>query len=381
MRHPGFGFLTVGLTAAILAAAGMTDAGAFEGNRPPEQRRPVRLGIAGLSHDHVNGILGRTAGSGVEIVGIFEPDTNLASRMALNYGLPARLFYADLEKMLETADPEAVAAFGPISEHVRVVEACAPRGIHVMVEKPLAFRLDHARTMERLAVRHRIQLLTNYETTWYASVHAAYRIVRERGAIGEIRKIVAHDGHRGPREIGCSPEFLAWLTDPEGNGGGALIDFGCYGANLITWLMKGEAPLSVTAVTQTIKPEIYPKVDDEATVVLAYPHAQGIIQASWNWPVGRKDLEIYGQRGTLFIPDRGTLRIRPAESEPERTETPEPRQSPFDDPFAYLAAVVRGEIIVEDADLSALANNMTVVRILDAARRSAAAGRTVRLDE
>jgi predicted dehydrogenase len=355
-----------------LTIAGLTAAG--------PSHSPVRLGIAGLTHDHVNGILGRRGSQDVEIVGICEPNADLASRYAAKFGLPAGLFHSDLESMLDAAKPEAVAAFGPISEHIRVVEACAPRGIHVMVEKPLAFSLAEALAMERLAARHRIHVLTNYETTWYASVHAARRIVREQSMIGEIRKIVAHDGHKGPREIGVTPEFLSWLTDPARNGGGALIDFGCYGANLITWLMDGRAPITVTAVTQTIKPEIYPNVDDEATVVLAYPGAQGIIQASWNWPIGRKDLEIYGQYGTVFAPDGGTLRVRRKESEPEKKEALEPRSSPEDDPFAYLAAVVRGEIRVEGTDLSSLANNVTVVRILDAARQSAATGRTVRLD-
>jgi predicted dehydrogenase len=371
MRKWYFSVLAISLMAAGLTNTKLTAAGT-----PPQ--RPVRLGIAGLTHDHVNGILGRAGRGDVEIVGICESNAELASRYARRFGLPAGLFYSDLKSMLEAAKPEAVAAFGPISEHVRVVEACAPRGIHVMVEKPLAFSLDQAKEMERLAGRYRIHLLTNYETTWYASVHAAYRMIREQSTIGEIRKIVVHDGHKGPREIGVSPEFF---TDPVQNGGGALIDFGCYGANLITWLMKGQAPLTVTAVTQRIKPEIYPKVDDEATIVLTYPAAQGIIQASWNWPIGRKDLEIYGQRGTVFVPDRGTLRVRPSESEPERTETLEPRLNPGDDPFAYLAAVVRGEVIVTDTDLSSLANNVLVVKILDAARQSAATGRTVMLPQ
>jgi hypothetical protein len=52
------------------------------------------------------------------------------------------------------------------------------------------------------------------------------------------------------------------------------------------------APLTVTAVTQQIKPEIYPRVDDEATIILTYLHAQGILQASWNWPFDRKDMEV-----------------------------------------------------------------------------------------
>ena len=80
-------------------------------------------------------------------------------------------------------------------------------------------------------------------------------------------------GHQGPKEIGCSADFLNWLTDPVKNGGGAVVDFGCYGANLMTGLMNGKAPVSVTAVLRHIKPDVYPKVDDDATILLEYPGA------------------------------------------------------------------------------------------------------------
>ena len=93
-------------------------------------------------------------------------------------------------------------------------------------------------------------VLTNYETTWYPSTHAAYDIVHREALVGPLRKIVVHDGHPGPKEIGVPPEFLAWLTDPAENGGGALMDFGCYGANLITWLMRGAVPTSVSELSQ-----------------------------------------------------------------------------------------------------------------------------------
>ena len=124
--------------------------------------------------------------------------------------------------------------------------------------------------------------------------------------------MVVHDGHRGPREIGVQPEFLAWLTDPEQNGAGALFDFGCYGANLMTWLMDDARPTSVTAVTRRFKPEIYPRVDDEATIILEYPGAQAIIQASWNWPFDRKDMAVYGQTGSVFTVRNNEVRVRRA---------------------------------------------------------------------
>ena len=341
---------------------------------------PIRLAIARLTHTHVHMAFAQPDRTDMRIVGIWEPDTAVARRYAEQYGLDRALFYPTLEAMLDRAKPEAVAAFGSIREHLGVVEAAAPRGIHVMVEKPLAVSLAHARAIAALAARHRIHVLTNYETTWYPSTHAAYDLVHREAAIGPLRKIVVHDGHPGPKEIGVPSEFLAWLTDPVENGAGALTDFGCYGANLVTWLMRGAAPLSVTAVTQRIKPDLYPKVDDEATIVLAYPGAQAIVQASWNWPVSRKDMEVYGRTGYVLAPDARTLRVRAGEAQPERTLAPPARPAAQADPFAYLAAVIRGTLRMDDADLSALPNNLTVMRILDAAMESARAGRTVRLD-
>jgi predicted dehydrogenase len=216
----------------------------------------------------------------------------------------------------------------------------------------------------------------NYETSWYASNHAAYDLVHT-GALGEIRKVVVHDGHQGPKEIGVQPEFLAWLTDPKLNGGGALFDFGCYGADLMTWLMDGERPLTVTAVTQQIKPQIYPRVDDEATVILTYPRAQAIIQASWNWPFDRKDMEVYGQAGYAITVKRDDIRLRRAGDRQEQQIAAKPIAAPYDNELAYLHAVIL-EGATEDA-LSSLDTNVTVTEILDAARRSAASGRTIRL--
>src|SRR5207249_4004841 len=143
--------------------------------------------------------------------------------------------------------------------------------------------------IEKAAARGGIHVIVNYETTWYASHGAMRHLLKDPAAAGDIRKMVAMDGHSGPKEIGVGPEFLGWLTDPVKNGAGALFDFGCYGANLMTWMMDNQRPLAVTALTQQVKPDIYSRVDDEANVLVEYPKAVGIIQGSWNWPVSRKD--------------------------------------------------------------------------------------------
>jgi len=343
-------------------------------------KKPLRVGVAGLTHGHVGWILNYKKNDIVEVVGIAEPNHDLAARMSKQYGFSMDLVYASLDEMLDKKKPEAVTAFNSIYQHLDVVKACAPRGIHVMVEKPLTYRLDHAKEMESLAKQYKIKLLTNYETTWYGSNHKAYQLVHTENAIGPIRKIVVHDGHPGPKEIGVGPDFLNWLIDPIQNGGGALIDFGCYGANLITWMMRGERPISITAVTQQLKPDLYPLVDDEATIIVTYPHAQGIIEASWNWPAGRKDMEVYGQTGYAITIDALNMRIRKNEKEKEVLFVAEVAQFPQNDPFAYLSAVVHGEIISDD-DLSSLKTNMIVVEILDAARKSAKEGRTIYLNQ
>jgi predicted dehydrogenase len=282
--------------------------------------------------------------------------------------------------MLDAVKPEAVAAFGSIYEHMSVVEACAPRRIHVMVEKPLATTLQQVLKMDSLAKKYNIHLLTNFETSWYPSTEKTYQLVTDSNYIGKIRKVVIHDGHEGPKEINVNKEFFEWLTDPIQNGGGALIDFGCYGANLMTYLMQGQQPVSVTAVTQQFKPSIYPKVDDEATIVVAYPNAQCIIQASWNWPFGRKDMEVYGDKGYIIALNNNNMRLRSQKDTAEHSIRVTTGDIPvYTDPFAYFADVIRNKITVPENGLYALKTNVTVVRILDAARESAQTGKTVYL--
>jgi len=344
-----------------------------EETNPP----PVRVAIIGLVHDHARGFIPAVlAQSDVQLAGIVEPDRQLAARYAALYHLNPNLFYTSLQELLAKTNVQAVATFTSTFDHRRVVEECAPLGIDVMMEKPLAVSLDDARAMATAAKKGGIQLIVNYETTWYPGNQEAYKMVCEQHAIGDLRKIVVHDGHQGPKEIGCSQDFLNWLTDPKLNGGGALMDFGCYGADLLTWLMQGQRPTSVFAVTQHIKPDVYPKVEDEATIIVTYPRAQGIIQASWNWPYNRKDMELYGQTGYVLVPHSDVLRVLQGKDKEREISVP-PLTGNQANALAYLAAVVRGEI--KPTGLSSLEVNLVAMEILDAARESAETGKRVDL--
>src|SRR5210317_2065675 len=138
-----------------------------------------------------------------------------------------------------------------------------------MVEKPLASNYEEAKKIEALHLKYQTPVLTNYETSWYESTYETKKMV-DNGLLGSLTKMVFNTGHPGPQEIGCSTEFLEWLTDPIQNGGGALTDFGCYGANIATWFLEGQAPLRISCIAKQTKPDRYPDVDDDTTIILEY---------------------------------------------------------------------------------------------------------------
>jgi len=342
---------------------------------------PVRVVIVGLVHDHALGLLNAMPkNKSVELVGIAEPDTVLAGRYATRFHLDQKLFFTDADKMLDQLHPDAVLVYTSIQDHRKVIEQAARRGISSMVEKPLATTVADAIAIRKAAEEHHVTVLVNYETTWYASNAEAYRDVEE-GKLGEVRRVVVHDGHEGPKEIGVSNDFFSWLTDPEKNGAGAMFDFGCYGADLMTLIMHGETPLSVTAVALQTKPDIYPKVDDDATIILRYPKAQAVLQPSWAWTFSRKDMEVYGTKGYVITEAADHLRVRMPGEKVETEVTAKPLEGGQQNSLDYLAGVLHGEIKPEEGhgDLSSLKTNMIVVQILAAARESAKTGRTIEL--
>ena len=338
------------------------------------QAQGPKVGIAGLNHDHIYGILNDYAKGRINLVGIAEPNKHLWEKYGKQFHVPDSIFFEDLKTMVAKRKPAIVLGYNAVGNHVDVVEVCAPLGIPVMVEKPLAATLEQAKRMEALANKYHTTVLTNYETTWHPSLQAAYDLIA-KDSIGAIHKMVVHDGHQGPKEIGCSPEFLAWLTDPVLNGAGALNDFGCYGADLMTWLMHGQKPIAVTAIARHYKPAVYPKVEDDATIIVEYPTATGQIEASWNWPFGIKDMEVFGNTGYLHAVDRDNLVMRMRENTRSVRSVPK-LTTPNDDATTYFHAFLNKTIAADD-DRSSLKYNMIVMEILDAAKRSIKEGKRI----
>jgi len=357
-------------TIALIASA-QTPTPAHDA-RPPvkfsRENGPLRIGVVGMSHGHVEGLLWAAANrDDVVITGVYEPDRALFDRFAAKYKLDQSLYHASLGEMLDATKPEAVSVMTSIKDHRAAVEACAPRGVHALLEKPLAFSNEDAARMAALAAEHGVLVLTNYETSWYASIREAKRLI-DSGERAPLRKMVFRHGHKGPAEIGCSREFLGWLTDPEENGGGAIVDFGCYGAVLSAYFVNGERPTRVAASAATLKPSVYPRVDDDATIIVTYPSATAVIQASWAWTHDNKEADLHTERGSIHCGKWDHLSIRD-ENAPPRPVTPPPKPAHLEDEWTYLRRVARGECGVDP--LSGLELNLIAVDILDRARRAA----------
>jgi len=333
----------------------------------------LKVAVAGMNHDHVHVLLNLYQQQGITLLGIAEKDTTLIHRMQKRYHLPDSIFFTTMTALLKKVKPDVVLAYNPIAEHIDVAEACLPLRIPVMVEKPLAANMAQAKRISQLAKENNTLFLTNYETTWYKSNQLIKKLVDQQ-ALGALKKIMVRDGHQGPKEIGCSADFLNWLTNPQKNGGGALMDFGCYGANLITWLKQGKRPTAVTAVTRHLKPHIYPKVEDDATIVLEYADGtSGIIQASWNWPYNIKDMQVFGESKMLHAVNNHVL-LEYSGVDNQREISLE--NNYYSNHLAYLKDVLAGKITAAH-DLSSLDNNLIVVEILEAAKKSAKTGKRI----
>ncbi len=347
---------------------------------------PIKVAIVGLEHGHVGGFFSKSALTpaggilsrpDVQLVAVVDTDKVLFDRYAARYHLPQSMRFDTIAEMVAKTHPQAALVFTAPDKHRTIVEQCAKLGVNVMMEKPLAITYADALAMQKASETGHIHVLVDYETSWYSSNTEAYNLVKS-GALGPVVKTVIRDGHQGPKEIGVQPEFLSWLTDPKQGGDGALIDFGCYGPDLMTWLMDGQVPTSVFAVTKRIKPDIYPRVDDEADIVLNYPNAVAIIQGSWNWPFALKQMDVYGKTGYAKAMDPTAIEVRKKGEEAGVVGTGTPLVAPYDDPLHYLEAVLSGAVD-EGNSVSGLKTNVTVSEILDAARRSSLSGKAVSL--
>ncbi len=332
----------------------------------------LRVGILGLNHDHVWGNVAALAGGARgRLVAASDGDPRLRERLhgldggvALHESHAALLERRDLDAVLIFDDNRASAELG--------VRALGP-GLPVMIEKLLS-----------AARRAGLPLMVNWPTAWRPALRHGLTLAAA-GEVGEPVQLSHRGGHAGPREYGCSPQFVEWLYDPRRNGGGALVDYCGYGAMLCR-LVLGR-PRAVTAVSARLRKPDLPS-EDTAVVVLTYPRAVGLLEASWNQIGGEPALAmvVFGDRGTLLVHQPratrdgervGSGRVQIVTAAGSRDVEPPPLpEGERDGPSYFLTCVREGRPVTGPC---AAEVGRDVQEVLDAALRSAASGRRVEL--
>jgi len=339
---------------------------------PLVSAQEYKIAVVGLVHSHVWGHLGRMVKSdAVKLAGVAEKNPELVAE-AKKLGVADNLIFDDYVKMLDTVKPNIVWAFVENNRHLEIAKACASRKINIMFEKPLASTYKEAAEIRDLAKKSGIHVLTNYQMAWWASNYTA-KAIADSGDLGNVYRIRGVVGHGGPGSEGARNKyFFEWLTDPVKNGAGALMDFGCYNALWSLWYFG--RPETVYATAQHIRPERFPKVEDNATLVLNYPKFSGVFEGSWDLPRSFQDLEVFGSKASEYMTN-GKVEVRKGRETTAATVAPlAPENS---EPIAHMINAIKTGKALEG--MVALDINVQVIEIIDAAKESIKTGRAVKL--
>jgi predicted dehydrogenase len=340
----------------------------------PLSAQQYKIAVIGLVHGHAWGHLPTMVKSdAVKLVGIAEHNPDLvAEAKKVAPGVP---IFDDYIKMLDEVKPDIVWTFVENNRHLEIAKACATRKIHVMYEKPLASTYKDAVQIQQLAAKYNIKVLTNYQMAWWPANYTAKAQV-DSGEIGKPWRLHGVVGHGGPGSDGPrNKAFFEWLTDPVQNGAGSLMDFGCYNALWSLWYMG--RPTKVYAQVNHLRPERFPKVEDNADLILSYPNGVGIFEGSWDLPASYQDLEVFGLGGSVYMKN-GKVTVHKSGRGNQPTDlTVEPLAPERSKPIDYMVWAIRNDKPIEG--LTAIDINVGVVEIIDAAKESVKTGRAVEL--
>ena len=258
----------------------------------------LRVGVLGLSHDHIwPNLKALAAGTVGRLAAVAEPDPALRARLTEEQGeVETTESYDDL---LERGDLDAVFVYADNRRSAELARLAVERQLPTMIEKPMAADLAGAEGVLKVAEANGTPLMVNWPTAWRPAILHALDLVRE-GVVGEPVQLSQRGGHVGPKEYGCSPQFCDWLYDATRNGGGALVDYCGYGSLLALSLLG--RPQSVTAVAAHLR-KAGLESEDNAVVILKYPRSLALLEGSWTH-VGSQPpygLIVYGDQGTLLV--------------------------------------------------------------------------------
>jgi predicted dehydrogenase len=345
------------------------------------QAPKLRCVVVGLDHDHVwNRLPTLVKNPGSELVAISDTYPDLIAKAKTK--VPASVkFFSDYTEMLDQMKPDAVIVTTATNLRLAILRACAQRHVrYYFSEGRLASNTADMQEAARVASAADIKVMVNYPYLWSPPIREAVARLKA-GELGQIEKMVVESGHMGPKDLGSSDEFMAWLYNPQVTPGGALSAFGTYGIHLAL-LLKGR-PARVFAYTLNLKTDEQTQVPDDAVIVLEYPDSYAVLLASWDWPYGKNQAEVYGPKGSLLVMGDGIL-YQPARRRPlgianaNGSPVPIPPLPPEQmDGLDYFIDCIRNNKPIEAP--SGVEITVGITEVIDAALESVRTGQAVSL--
>jgi predicted dehydrogenase len=274
--------------------------------------RSYNIGVACLVHDHIWRIIdGFAAHAQCRLNAFAEAAEDLQAQFLNKY--PGTRCYQHWGEMIDSEKLDILVVTTENCRTAEIAEYAAARGIHLLIEKPMAATLEQAERILSAAKKHGVRLLINWHPNWYPAMQTSFRLLRE-GAIGQVYDVRIRRAHLGPREVGCTRHFYEWLYDEQRNGGGAFVDLGCYGANICRLLLG--YPKEVIGWRQRlVKTDI--EVDDNGTILMVYDQALGRSEASWCEVPPYYDSIFLGSSGTIVTENNRVLISTDAKKQPQ----------------------------------------------------------------
>jgi predicted dehydrogenase len=255
----------------------------------------MRVGVAGLTHGHVWGLIDsfrKAEGSKMVAVADASPLLDKAKD-----GFERS--YTDWREMLDKEQLDVLVVTSDNVESAEIAVQALGKGLHCLVEKAMAANAADADRMLAAMRASGKTLMINWPLAWGPWLWELQRQLAA-GAVGPAFHLRYRNGHRGPKEIGCDEWFVGWLYDESKNGGGAIADFGSYGAVLARWLLG--MPETVYCVRGNYTKD-YDVVDDHASILLKYPKGSAALEGTWAtqaWETSSNPV-VYGKTGTLSV--------------------------------------------------------------------------------
>ena len=367
-------------------------------------RDRYRLCVIGFAHMHVNELVDQFLATGrVDLVACADTLPATPSRTEVEGSRRANMaralnkpggprHYTDYREMLRSEALD-VAIFCPeISRHAEVAQAIAAAGLHMVTEKPMARSMADARAMLQAAADAGRRIAVNWPMTWRPAIRKAKALV-EAGAIGAVWQVKWRNrASLGPLAVGSlhpgntvvsgtvpdADKGAEWWHQSEA-GGGALLDYCCYGACLATWLLDAQ-PETVQGMTANLFSP-FGDAEDNAVLMLRFPTAIALIEASWTTPVDGVPTGpiLYGTHGTMVV-DGDEVRLYTERGKTAPTQVlrgdplPEARGGIGEE---FLHHLETGEALHPTLDIPL---NLATTAILEAGIRAAARGCAVAIE-